>query len=136
MVKGKFSYLSPEAASGQEVDARADIFAVGIMLWEMLAGQRLFCGETDYATVKLIQKANIPRLAPLNREVDEAFEEVLVRALDARSEGALSDRARVRRRALRLPVQPPLDGDGVRPGKPGAEPDQRRGRAAPAKSSR
>ncbi len=92
VVKGKFSYLSPEAAIGQEVDARADIFALGIVLWEMLAGKRLFWGENDYATVKLIQKANIPRLSPLNREVDEAFEEVLLKALardkNARYQGA------------------------------------------------
>jgi len=81
VVKGKFSYLSPEAASGGEVDARADIFAIGIVLWEMLAGKRLFWGENDYATVKLIQKANVPRLSPLNREVDERFEEVLLKAL-------------------------------------------------------
>ena len=81
VVKGKFSYLSPEAANGLPVDARTDIFAIGIVLWEMLAGKRLFWGENDYATVKLIQKANIPRLAPLNREIDEAFEEVLLKAL-------------------------------------------------------
>ncbi len=81
VVKGKFSYLAPEAANGLQVDARADLFALGIVLWEMLAGKRLFWGENDYATVKLIQQANIPRLAPLNREVDEAFEEVLLRAL-------------------------------------------------------
>ncbi|HMI93892.1 MAG TPA: serine/threonine-protein kinase, partial [Polyangiales bacterium] len=81
VVKGKFSYLSPEAANGLQVDARTDIFAIGIVLWEMLAGKRLFWGENDYATVKLIQKANVPRLAPLNREVDEAFEEVLIKAL-------------------------------------------------------
>jgi serine/threonine-protein kinase len=81
VVKGKFSYLSPEAANGLQVDARTDIFAIGIVLWEMLAGKRLFWGENDYATVKLIQKANVPRLAPLNREVDEAFEEVLLKAL-------------------------------------------------------
>ena len=81
VVKGKFSYLCPEAAQGQEVDARADIFAIGIVLWEMLAGKRLFWGENDYATVKLIQKANVPRLSPLNREVDEAFEEVLLKSL-------------------------------------------------------
>lgn len=81
VVKGKFSYLCPEAANGLEVDARADIFAIGIVLWEMLAGKRLFWGENDYATVKLIQKANVPRLAPINREVDEAFEEVLFKAL-------------------------------------------------------
>jgi len=81
VVKGKFSYLSPEAALGEEVDARTDVFSLGIVLWEMLAGRRLFLGESDYATVKLVQKANIPRLAPLNAEVDEEFEEVLLRAL-------------------------------------------------------
>jgi serine/threonine protein kinase len=81
VVKGKFSYLSPEAAAGREVDARADIFSLGIVLWEMLAGKRLFLGETDYATVKLIQQANIPRLAPLHNQVDEAFEEIILKAL-------------------------------------------------------
>ncbi|HEX4351317.1 MAG TPA: serine/threonine-protein kinase, partial [Polyangiales bacterium] len=81
VVKGKFSYLSPEAALGRTVDARADIFSLGIVLWEMLAGRRLFLGETDYATVKLIQQANIPRLAPLNNQVDEAFEEILLKSL-------------------------------------------------------
>lgn len=81
VVKGKFSYLSPEAAAGREVDARADVFSLGIVLWEMLAGRRLFLGETDYATVKLIQQANIPRLAPLNNQVDETFEELLLKAL-------------------------------------------------------
>ena len=39
IIKGKFSYLSPEAALGQDVDHRTDIFAVGIILWEMLAGR-------------------------------------------------------------------------------------------------
>jgi serine/threonine-protein kinase len=81
VVKGKFSYLCPEAAQGMEVDARADVFSLGIVLWEMLAGKRLFLGQNDYATVKLIQQANIPRLAPLNRSVDEEFEEVLLKAL-------------------------------------------------------
>ena len=81
VVKGKFSYLSPEAALGKEVDSRADLFSLGIVLWEMLAGRRLFLGETDYATVKLIQQANIPRLAPLNNQVDEAFEEIILKAL-------------------------------------------------------
>ena len=86
VVKGKFSYLSPEAAAGKEVDARADIFSLGIVLWEMLAGRRLFLGETDYATVKLIQQANIPRLSPLNNQVDEGFEEILLKALTRQPE--------------------------------------------------
>ncbi|UJR86514.1 serine/threonine protein kinase [Sandaracinus amylolyticus] len=81
VVKGKFSYLSPEAAMGEPVDARTDIFALGIVLWEMLAGRRLFLGETDYQTVKLVQQANIPSLARLNPEVDADLEAVLGKAL-------------------------------------------------------
>jgi len=81
VVKGKFSYLAPEQALGQEADARADVFALGVVLWEMLAGRRLFLGETDYQTVKLVQQANIPSLQRLNPEVDAEFEEVLGKAL-------------------------------------------------------
>lgn len=81
VVKGKFSYLAPEAALGDKVDARADIFALGIVLWEMLAGRRLFLGETDYQTVKLVQQANVPSLSRLNPEVDAGLEEVLGKAL-------------------------------------------------------
>src|SRR5215471_1775581 len=81
VVKGKFSYLSPEAASGLEVDHRADIFAVGILLWEMLTGRRLFYGETDYQTVELVRQARIPAIQPLNPDVDADLEAVVRRAL-------------------------------------------------------
>ena len=47
VVKGKMSYLSPEAARGENVDHRADIFAVGILLYEALTSKRLFYGESD-----------------------------------------------------------------------------------------
>jgi len=77
VVKGKFSYLSPEAAMGVEVDARADLFAVGIVIWEALAGRRLFLGESDYETVKKVQKSEIPSLHSLNPEVDEDLEALL-----------------------------------------------------------
>tara|TARA_B100001750_G_scaffold144356_1_gene115218 strand:- start:221 stop:1660 length:1440 start_codon:yes stop_codon:yes gene_type:complete len=81
VVKGKFSYLSPEAARGENVDERADIFALGIVLWEMLAGRRLFLGETDYQTVQLVQRAEVPSLSRINAEVDAEFEAVLAKAL-------------------------------------------------------
>lgn len=81
VVKGKFSYLAPEAAQGEHVDARADLFAMGIVLWEMLAGRRLFLGETDYQTVKLVQQAQVPSLSRLNPEVDAEFEAVIAKAL-------------------------------------------------------
>src|SRR5205823_15037468 len=68
VVKGKFSYLSPEAASGKEVDRRADIFAVGILLYELLTGKRLFYGETDYQTVELVRQAKVPPISGQNSD--------------------------------------------------------------------
>ncbi len=81
VVKGKFSYLSPEAALGENVDARTDVFAMGIVLWEMIAGRRLFLGETDFQTVKMVQEADVPSLQKINPEADAAFEVVLGKAL-------------------------------------------------------
>ena len=81
VVKGKFSYLSPEAASGLEVDSRADIFAVGILLWEMFTGRRLFYGDTDYQTVELVRQARIPSIAALNPDIDSELEGIVRKAL-------------------------------------------------------
>jgi serine/threonine-protein kinase len=81
IIKGKFSYLAPEAALGQEVDHRADIFAVGIILWEMLAGRRLFLGESDFQTVKLVQHAQIPSLVTINSAVTPDLERIVQRSL-------------------------------------------------------
>ncbi|HJY77365.1 MAG TPA: serine/threonine-protein kinase [Burkholderiales bacterium] len=81
VVKGKFSYLSPEAASGKDVDARADIFACGIILYELLTGKRLFYGETDYQTVELVRQARMPPIAAQNSEVEPELEEIVLRAL-------------------------------------------------------
>lgn len=84
LIKGKFSYLSPEAALEQPVDLRADLFGVGIMLWEMLTMQRLFHADTDYETFKLIQKAEIPALGPAGAQaddVDDVLEEIVRKSL-------------------------------------------------------
>jgi serine/threonine-protein kinase len=81
IIKGKFSYLSPEAAQGLPVDARTDIFAAGIILWEMLAGRRLFLGDSDLETVRLVQKAEIPPLRDFNPKVPAELERVLKKGL-------------------------------------------------------
>src|SRR3954463_6548754 len=81
VVKGKFSYLSPEAASGQPVDHRADVFSVGIILWELFTGKRLFYGDTDYQTVELVRQARIPSIAALNPEIEPELEAVVRKAL-------------------------------------------------------
>jgi serine/threonine-protein kinase len=81
VVKGKFSYLSPEAASGTPVDHRADVFAVGIILWELFTGRRLFYGETDYQTVELVRQAKVPSLAALNPDVEPELEGIIRKSL-------------------------------------------------------
>ena len=81
IIKGKFSYLSPEAAKGGTVDARTDIFAVGIILWEMLAGRRLFLGESDLETVRMVQAARVPSLREINPKVPAELEHVLLKSL-------------------------------------------------------
>ena len=81
VVKGKFSYLSPEAASGLDVDHRADVFAVGIILWEMFTGRRLFYGDTDYQTVELVRQARVPSIAALNPEIEPELEAIVRKSL-------------------------------------------------------
>lgn len=81
VVKGKFGYLSPEAAQGEEVDERTDIFAVGILLWEMLAGRRLFLGKSDFDTLELVRDTRIPSVRKIRPEVPQALEVLLARAL-------------------------------------------------------
>src|SRR5258707_2549917 len=86
VVKGKMSYLSPEAARGEEVDASADIFAVGILMYELLTGKRLFYGETDYQTVELVRNAKIPPIKPQNPQVEPELEDIVRKALAKRKE--------------------------------------------------
>ena len=81
IVKGKFSYLSPEAADGKDVDHRADIFSVGIILFELLANRTLFLGQTDAETVELVEQAEVPSISRLNPKVSREFELILNQAL-------------------------------------------------------
>jgi eukaryotic-like serine/threonine-protein kinase len=86
VVKGKMSYLSPEAARGENVDQRADIFAVGILLYEALTSKRLFYGESDYQTVEMVRNAKVPPIGQQNPEVEPEFEEIVRKALARRVE--------------------------------------------------
>jgi serine/threonine protein kinase len=81
VVKGKFSYLSPEAAHGQPVDGRTDVFAVGILAYEMLTMRRLFLGDTDYQTVESVRAAQVPSIRAQNPEVPEKLEKIIRKSL-------------------------------------------------------
>lgn len=81
VVKGKYSYLAPEVVEGKQADHRVDIFAVGIVLWELLANRRLFYGQTDVETVEAVRKAEIPPLARFNPDVKPELMQIIARAL-------------------------------------------------------
>ena len=82
MVRGKMSYLAPELLDGATADARSDVFSLGVVLHELLSGQRLFVGETDYDTLKLVKSMPIPRPSKRNAGVKPALDGVVMRALE------------------------------------------------------
>jgi serine/threonine protein kinase len=82
MVRGKMSYLAPELLDGATADARSDLFSLGVVLHELLSGQRLFVGESDFETLKLVQTMTIPRPSSRNHGVKPALEAVVMRALE------------------------------------------------------
>jgi serine/threonine-protein kinase len=82
MLKGKFAYMSPEQARGEPVDARTDTFALGVVLWEMLTGGRLFDGESEVAVLRSVQESVIAPPSRLNPDVPEDLSAVVVKALE------------------------------------------------------
>ncbi len=82
MVRGKMSYLAPELLDGATADARSDVFSLGVVLHELLSGQRLFHGETDYDTLQLVKSMAIPRPSKRNAGVKPALDGVVMRALE------------------------------------------------------
>lgn len=81
IVKGKFSYLAPEAADGKTVDARADIFGLGVILHELLTGRRLFMGKNDLETVELVRKCQVPAPSTINKDVPRDLDDIILKAL-------------------------------------------------------
>lgn len=81
MLKGKFAYMSPEQSRGEPVDARTDVFALGIVLWELLTGGRLFDGDSDLAVLRAVQEALIPPPSRMNPEVPQELSDIVMKAL-------------------------------------------------------
>lgn len=81
-LKGKLRYMSPEQMRGDRaLDRRADVFAVGVMLWEALAGQRLWQGSTDVEVFGGVLTTGIPRPSSVNPAVNERLELICMKAL-------------------------------------------------------
>jgi eukaryotic-like serine/threonine-protein kinase len=81
LVKGKFSYMSPEQCLGHGLDRRSDVFALGIVLFELCTARRLFKRGSTYETYTAITKADVPSPRKLNPAVPEVVEAVILRSL-------------------------------------------------------
>jgi hypothetical protein len=81
MLKGKFEYMSPEQASGKELDRRSDIFSLGIILHEMLTGRRLFKSDDEIRTLERIKAGDVDPPSTLNPSVPARLDEIVMRAL-------------------------------------------------------
>jgi serine/threonine-protein kinase len=80
-LKGKFGYMSPEQARGKPVDRRSDLFALGIVLFELTTSRRLFRGESDIETLKLVISSRIPPPTSLDPKYPPELERIVLRAL-------------------------------------------------------
>jgi serine/threonine protein kinase len=91
ILKGKFAYMAPEQVSVAPVDCRTDLFAAGIVLWEMLTGRRLFFADTPAGCVQKIMQLTIVPPSQLVPEVPRALDEVVLKALAREAEDRFED---------------------------------------------
>ncbi len=80
-LKGKFGYMSPEQAEGEKIDPRTDVFALGIVLWELLANDRLFTGSNEAAILRKVRDCQIPSIRKVNPTISPELERIVMKAL-------------------------------------------------------
>lgn len=81
ILKGKFSYMSPEQIRGMPLDARTDVFSAGIILHEMLTTEKLFRGDTEFALMEKVRKAEVAPPSQFNRRVTPELDAISLKAV-------------------------------------------------------
>jgi serine/threonine-protein kinase len=81
VLKGKVAYMAPEQALGERVDRRADVFSVGMMLWEVLVGKRPFKGLPDVAILQRLVNTGVPSPSTARADIPPELERICVKAL-------------------------------------------------------
>jgi serine/threonine protein kinase/WD40 repeat protein len=79
---GSVGYMSPEQVRGRPVDARSDIFSFGVVMYEMITGDRAFCGDSAVETMNSILKEEPPQIQTMSRVVPMALERVITHCLE------------------------------------------------------
>jgi serine/threonine protein kinase len=99
VLKGKVPYFSPEQAQGKSIDHRSDQFALAIVFWELLTGQRLFKADDDLATLERVRTCNVAAPSTIT-EVPAELDELVMRALSRQADRRFPDCG-----ALRLAIE-------------------------------
>ena len=81
LVKGKLGYMSPEAVSGHPLDHRSDLFSIGVVGWELLAGRRLFKGSDEIEVIRRIREGELHPPSTFNPAVPRDVDALVLRAL-------------------------------------------------------
>jgi len=87
VLKGKFGYMSPEQVRGLRLDRRSDIFALGTLLYEMVAGIRLFVAESDFSTLEKVRNVDVSPPTRYNPGIPPELERIIMKALARTPEG-------------------------------------------------
>ncbi len=99
LLKGKIGYMSPEQCRGGALDRRSDVFAIGIALWELLCGKRLFSGDGEFLILQRIVEGVVTPPSEVRPDVPAMLESIILRAL-RRDPGDRYQTAREMQRAL------------------------------------
>jgi eukaryotic-like serine/threonine-protein kinase len=102
LAKGKLGYMSMEAIGGKQIDARADIFSAGVVLWELLAGRRLFQGKNEYELIQQIRRGDIEPPSRIAKDCPVELDAIVVRALAKTADARWPSAAALRRELVRL----------------------------------
>jgi len=82
VLKGKFEYMSPEQARGHKLDKQTDIFSLGNVFWELLAGRKLFTASNEIKLLKKIRDCQVPDVKKFNSAVPDRLIEIIHKSLN------------------------------------------------------
>jgi len=109
-IKGKLQYMSPEQAWGRQVDGRSDIFSLGVVLYELVAGERLFAGDNEISLLEEVRECRVKEPRRVDPSIPDQLNRIIVRALKKNPEDRYASAADMQKEleAL-LYLMPPTD---------------------------